>query len=62
MFKKPFTYKTLEIRNTLVEEYKVILKEHSKTFCKVEFDDLKNTKSDKGCLNNEPIRIPYFMK
>ena len=62
MFKKPFTYKTLEIRNTLVEEYKVILKEHSKTFCKVEFDDLKNTKSDEGCLNNEPIRIPYFMK
>jgi hypothetical protein len=62
MFKKPFTYNTLEIRNTLVEEYKVILKEHSKTFCKVEFNDLKNTKSDEGCLNNEPIRIPYFMK
>lgn len=62
MFKKPFTYNTLEIRNTLVEEYNVILKEYSKTFCKVEFSDLKNTKSDEGCLNNEPIRIPYFMK
>jgi hypothetical protein len=61
-FKKSFNYMGLEIKKTLIEEYNIILKNHSKTFCKVEFQISDNLKSDKECLDNEPIRIPYFMK
>ncbi len=62
MFKKSFTYNSLEIKNTLIEEYGIILKEHSKTFCKVELQAVNDSKSDDECLNKTPIRIPYFMK
>ena len=62
MFKKSFTYNSLEIKNTLIEEYGIILKEHSKTFCKVELQVVNDLKSDDECLNKTPIRIPYFMK
>ena len=62
MFKKSFTYQSLEMKNTLIEEYGIILKEHSKTFCKVEFQTVNDLKSNDECLNKTPIRIPYFMK
>jgi hypothetical protein len=61
-FKIPFLEFEKNTYNNLINEYGFILKEYSKTFCKVEFQTSDNLKSDKECLDNEPIRIPYFMK
>ena len=42
--------------NNLINEHGFILKEYSKTFCKMELYSDKEYISDKNCINNEPIR------
>jgi hypothetical protein len=61
-FKIPFIVFEKNIINSLVNEHGFILKDYSKTFCKVEFQTSSNLKSDDECLNNKPIRIPHFLK
>ena len=61
-FKIPFNIHEKNMINDLVNEHGFILKDYSKTFCKVEFQTSSNLKSDDECLNKEPIRIPYFLK
>ena len=42
--------------NNLVNEHKFILKDYSKTFCKVEVSSNKKSISYESCINNESIR------
>ena len=58
IFKIPFNLHEKNMINNLVNEHGFILKEHSKTFCKIELSTFKDVISDKICINNEPIRIP----
>ncbi|MEK9993470.1 MAG: hypothetical protein VW646_01815 [Hydrogenophilales bacterium] len=55
-FKIPFIEFEKNIYNNLINEHGFILKEHSKTFCKVELSSSENPESDLSCMNNEPIR------
>jgi len=53
VFKIPFTFSEVEILS-MVEKNGFVFKEYSKTFCKIELSS--SDKSDKNCINNEPIR------
>lgn len=56
-FKIPFTVHEKNMINSLVNEHGFILKDYSKTFCKMELSYDKAV-SDENCINNEPIRKP----
>lgn len=55
-FKSPFIEFEKNMYNNLINEHGFILKEYSKTFCKMELYSDKEYISDKNCINNEPIR------
>ena len=55
-FKIPLSYGEKDIIQSLIDKHGLILKDHSETFCKVEFSIDKNAISDENCINNEPIR------
>ena len=57
-FKIPFIEFEKNMYNNLINEHGFILKEYSKTFCKVELSSSENLVSDLSCMNNEPIRKP----
>jgi hypothetical protein len=57
-FKIPFIEFEKNMFNSLINEHGFVLKEYSKTFCKVELISDNKTESDKNCVNNEPIRKP----
>lgn len=57
-FKIPFNINEKNMINELVNEHGFILKDYSKSFCKVELISDKKIESDKNCINNEPIRKP----
>ena len=57
-FKTSFNNEEKKMINSLVNEYGFILKDYSKTFCKVELSSNDQSRSDENCINNEPIRIP----
>jgi len=57
-FKIPFIAFEKNMINSLVNEHGFILKDYSKTFCKMELSSYDKSISDENCINNEPIRKP----
>ena len=57
-FKIPFIAFEKNVINSLVNEHGFILKDYSKTFCKMELSSYDKSISDENCINNEPIRKP----
>jgi len=57
-FKIPFNVDEKNMINSLVNEHGFILKDYSKTFCKMELSSYDKAISDENCINNEPIRKP----
>jgi len=57
-FKIPFIAFEKNVINSLVNEHGFILKDYSKTFCKMELSSNERSISDENCINNEPIRKP----
>ncbi|RZD46689.1 MAG: hypothetical protein CXT78_03705 [Thaumarchaeota archaeon] len=55
-FKVPFNESEKNIINNLIDEYGLVLKEYSTTFCKIELSINEKTISDENCINNKPIR------
>ena len=55
-FKVPFNESEKNIINNLIDEYGLVLKEYSTTFCKIELSIDEKTISDENCINNKPIR------
>ena len=55
-FKVPFTKSEKNIINNLIDEYGLVLKEYSTTFCKIELSINEKIISDENCINNKPIR------
>ncbi len=55
-FKVPFNESEKNIINNLIDEYGLVLKEYSTTFCKIELSINEKTTSDENCINNKPIR------
>jgi|APSaa5957512535_1039671.scaffolds.fasta_scaffold46652_1 hypothetical protein len=58
VFKKSYTVFEKNLMSDLINDYEFILKDYSKTFCKVELSSSENLVSDLSCMNNEPIRKP----
>ena len=55
-FKVPYNKSEKNIINNLVDEYGLVLKEYSTTFCKMELSSDKKSISDENCINNKPIK------
>ena len=55
-FKIPYITFEKNMINNLVDDYGFILKDYSKTFCKIELSSNEKFISDESCINNEPIR------
>jgi hypothetical protein len=55
-FKIPYITFEKNMINNLVDDYGFILKDYSKTFCKVELSSNEKFISDESCISNEPIR------
>ena len=55
-FKVPFTKSEKNIINNLIDEYGLVLKEYSTTFCKIELSIDEKIISDENCISNKPIR------
>jgi len=58
-FKIPFYNYEKNMINELIDEYGLVLTDHSKTFCKMEIKSEQKSTSDKECVNNIPIRNFY---
>lgn len=56
IFKIPFTINEKEMISKLTSQHNFILKDHSKTFCKIELPTNEEHISDENCINNQPVR------